>query len=1105
MGLRHCAECGHRATARARFCEQCGAALTPTAEPLRAPGTLEAKILEERAGIEGERKQVTVMYTDIVGSMELTRLLDTERWGFVLDRFLAIAAGAVHALEGTVNQFTGDGLLAVFGAPLAHEDHARRACLAVLELQREVAGLAAELEQRDGVEFSIRCGLNSGEVIVGSIGDDVHMDFVPIGNTTALGKRIEALAPAGSTAISASTAALVAGEFELRDLGEFELKGAGARQRVLELVGPGAAHTRLEAVAATRGLSRFVGRAAERAQLEAALERALAGEGRAVGIVGEPGVGKSRLVREFVAGCAARGLAVNSTGGVAHGRLVPFLPVLALYRDYFGIGERDAPETARERIETALPALDPAFAADLPLLYEFLGVADPERPLAPLDPEARQRRLLAVMTAAVNARSRQAAAVLVIEDLQWLDDASSAFLEALVEAVVGTRTIVVTTYRAEYAAGWIRKAPHAQLSLGPLSADATGDLLAALLGRDPSLDGLAALIDGRAGGNPFFIEEIVQALAENGHLTGARAEYRLAARLDALVLPATVQAGLAARIDRLPAREKALVQTMSVIGTEIPGPLLREASDLGERELAEAVAVLAGAQLVIPGGSGGAPEFLFKHPLTQEVAYGSQLSGRRARAHHAVAGAIERTYADGLDARAALLAHHCEAAGDTLAAAGWHARAAAWAELTSLADAMRHWRRVRHLASDLEASAARDELAITARVGILGLAWRLGVSPAEIAAIHAEGRDRAAGHDAAGAPTVWARAAVEQCRLDLYYAGTLMHSGREREGLEGFREVSRQAVAAGAPGPALTASMGVAYACWIAGSLSEAVETIDRALELAGANPTTGSGLAFVCPLAHAFGHRGLCTGYMGELEAAHHDFGRAIELAREHQDPETESAAYANLALLEADLGEVEAARANAALGLAIAERSGNAIHIIACLTPAALAQAGAGRFADALALAQSNLATIRRLGIGRYYEPQLLAAIARSQLALGAPGDALAAAEKAVEITDARGLTACALPAPIALAQILIATRGAAAGERIDTVLARALHVARESRARVFEPRIHRELAALAQARGDDVTAKREQAEAQRIVVAMRSATATTAQLSRLPAPGT
>ena len=430
MGSRRCTDCGHAASDRARFCEQCGSALVPGATPLRAPSALEAKIRTERTAIEGERKQVTVMYTDIVGSMELTRALNSERWAFVLDRFLAIAAGAVHSFEGTVNQFTGDGLLAVFGAPLAHEDHARRACLAALELQREVVVLAEEVARSDGVAFSIRCGLNSGEVVVGAIGDDVHMDFVPVGNTTALGRRIEELAQVGSTAIGASTAALVEGEFELRDLGEFAVKGGQSPQRLFELVGRGPAQTRLQAVAVTRGLSRFVGRRAEWAALESALERALAGKGLAVGVVGDPGVGKSRLVHEFVADCVARGLAVGSAGGVAHGRYVPFLPVLALFRDYFGIDERDPPEIVRERVRETMSALDPVFAADLPELFEFLGVADAARPLEMSDPVARRRRLLDVSIGALAALSRREGSVLVLEDLHWIDDASDAFLEA---------------------------------------------------------------------------------------------------------------------------------------------------------------------------------------------------------------------------------------------------------------------------------------------------------------------------------------------------------------------------------------------------------------------------------------------------------------------------------------------------------------------------------------------------------------------------------------------------------------------------------------------------------------------------------------------------
>jgi class 3 adenylate cyclase/tetratricopeptide (TPR) repeat protein len=1097
---RHCGQCGHAASEGARFCEQCGSALTPGGRPLQAPDPLAAKILSERPAIEGERKQVTVMFTDIVGSMELTRSLDTERWGVVLDRFLALAAGAVHGLEGTVNQFTGDGLMAVFGAPLAHEDHARRASLAVLELQREVAGFAVELAQSDEVEFAIRCGLNSGEVIVGSIGDDLHMDFTPIGNTTALGKRMESLAPVGSTAISASTAALVAGEFELRELGEFEVKGAAERQRVLELVGPGAAQTRLEAVAATRGLSRFVGRDPERAQLEAALAGALSGKGRAVGIVGEPGVGKSRLVREFVNRCRSRGISVNSAGCVAHGRFVPFLSALALYRHYFGIGERDAPELARERIETTMLALDPAFAADLPLLFDFLGVPDPDRPLAPLDPEARPRQLLSLITRGVKARSRHQPAVLVFEDLHWIDDASAAFLEALVEVATDSRTLLVTTYRPEHQPAWTNTGPHTELALPPLSAEASAELLVDLLGSDTSLDGLAGLIEERTGGNPFFIEEIVQGLAESGHLTGGRGGYRLAGELGDLVLPPTVQAVLAARIDRLPAREKALVQTMSVIGKDVPGPLLSEVSSVVADELAAAVTRLAVAHLVSEqDAAGGGREYVFKHPLTQEVAYGSQLTARRARVHAAVAAAIERTYPDGLDERAALIAHHCEAAGDKLKAVHWHARAGAWAEVTSPADGMRHWRRVRQLASELDSSPAVDELATKARIGILGLAWRLGMSPQETAAIHAEAQEPRPGKDASVSVAVeqvgdspqqdQPPADRERFLLDVNYSGTLFLGGQGREGLELARRLSREAVASGDPGLAIAVGAAALSANWIAGSLHEAVEVADRVLGLAGDDTTAGAGLAAVSPYSACLKWRGVCAGHAGDVARARSDLERAIAVAREHGDAEMESSAHSMRSWLQTTVGESASALDSAERGLELAEAAGNTLYIARAQAALALAHAHENDIAEALDHAESALATIGERGTGLYLEPMLLASIAKARLRLGEPEAALAAAEEAIEIMDARGLTACALTAPIALAQVLIATEGAAAGERIESVLARAMQVARESGALVYEPQIHHELAALARLRGDEAGAEREQAQAERILAGFRA----------------
>ena len=365
-------------------------------------GETASEVMEEPAGVApatekvsdsvvGERKQVTVMFVDIVGSMDLAERLDPERWRGLLDRFFVIASEAVQGLGGTIDKFTGDGVMAIFGAPVSQEDHARRGCLAALGLHASLAPLASELAG-EGVELAIRVGLNSGEVIVGEIGEQGQMEYAAIGHTVGLSQRMESLAPAGSTTLSAGTAGLVSGEFELGELGEFEVKGSSLSQRVFELLGKSSSRDRVEAAGARGGLSRFVGREREQAALQAALERGLAGDGQVVGLVGEPGVGKSRLAHEFVEHCLAEGMAVQRARAVAHGREIPLLPVLELMRATLGVDETDEPEIARARITASLAALDASFDEDLPLLFDFLGVPDSEQPPPKVDPEARQRR-----------------------------------------------------------------------------------------------------------------------------------------------------------------------------------------------------------------------------------------------------------------------------------------------------------------------------------------------------------------------------------------------------------------------------------------------------------------------------------------------------------------------------------------------------------------------------------------------------------------------------------------------------------------------------------------------------------------------------------------
>ena len=638
---RVCRSCGAALSAAARFCNDCGQAVADAgATVAETRGALPAQaadtIPDAPETIEGERKQVTVMFVDIVGSMDLAEAIDSERWRGLLDRFVALASSSVRSVGGTIDKFTGDGMMALFGAPISYEDHARRACLAALQLHASLGPLAAALAE-NGVPFAIRTGLNSGEVIVGEVGDVGQMDYTAVGHTVGLAQRMQSLAPSGSAALSAATAALVAGEFDLRELGEFEVKGSSVPQRLFELVGKAPSRDRVEAAGARGGLSPFVGREREQAALQAALERAVEGDGQVVGLVGEPGVGKSRLAYEFAESCTVRGLSVQRARALAHGREVPLLPVLELMRITLGVSDGDEAAGARERIAQSLLELDASFQEDLPLLFDFLGVPDAERPAPKMDPEARQRQLLSLVRRFVHARSRVRTAVVLIEDLHWLDDASSVFIAELVRASAMTRTLLILTYRPEYVPEILRGSHCEQLALRPLGQSALGELLASLLGDDPSLDGLSDRISARAVGNPFFCEELVQGLVQSGHLVGARGDYRLTRTLEGIVLPATVQATLAARIDRLAEREKDVLQMASVIGYEVSEPLLRAISGLPGGELIDALHSLVSAELLSERMREGGVEYAFRHPLTQEATYRSQLSDRRRQVHRRVA------------------------------------------------------------------------------------------------------------------------------------------------------------------------------------------------------------------------------------------------------------------------------------------------------------------------------------------------------------------------------------------------------------------------------------------------------------------------------------
>jgi class 3 adenylate cyclase len=503
---------------------------------------------------------VTVLFADVKGSLELAEQVDPEEWHAILNRFFQILADGVHRFEGTVNQYTGDGIMALFGAPIAHEDHAQRACYAALHLRDELRGYADELRVERSLSFSTRIGLNSGEVVVGKIGDDLRMDYTAQGSTVGLAARMEQLAEPGKILLTEHTARLASGYFQTRDLGATAVRGLREPLQISELEGVGALRSRFD-LSRARGLARFVGRDDDMRTLEAALERGREGTGQVVGVVAEAGVGKSRLCYEFLERCRARGLRVNEGRAVAHGKNIPFLPILRIFRAYFGITDQDGDRRAREKVAGRLLLLDEGFREVLPVLFEFFGVADPERPAPPMDPEARQRQLFAVLRRLVQRDDAEGPAVTLIEDLHWIDAGSEAYLEQWVEAISGGRGLLLVNFRPEYRAGWMQKSYYHQLPLLPLGIEATRELLEDLLGSDPSTARLAETIQARTEGNPFFTEEVVQSLVESGHLEGRKGSYRLVTPVERLEVPDSVHALLAARIDRLAEREKRLLQT----------------------------------------------------------------------------------------------------------------------------------------------------------------------------------------------------------------------------------------------------------------------------------------------------------------------------------------------------------------------------------------------------------------------------------------------------------------------------------------------------------------------------------------------------------------
>jgi adenylate cyclase len=994
-------------------------------------------VSEAVGGLRGERKLITALFIDVVGSMELSEDLASDSWATVVDDFLATVEQTVDRFGGTVDKFTGDGALVLFGARQATEDHARRACLAALELRGTLERLGDALARSHTTGFRVRMGINSGEVVVGHL-RRTRTEPEVVGHTVGLAHRVQSLAAPGCVYVSERTAALVKEGFVLEELGPAQVKGAQRPVRVFALQGLARARIRHE-TPRRREWSSFVGRDSELAELESALAAALDGDGRVIELIGDPGVGKSRLCRELVDRCRDREITVISASVTALGRMRPLGPVLEMLRATFATDADMPADVARDQIGQALAHLGPHVWDRTALMWDFMGITDPEQAPPPMDPDARRRRVIELIADMVRARSELEPAVEIIEDVHWMDDASQPFLDGLIDAVAGTRTLLVINRRTGYPGARVASEHHCRvLQLMPLNHVSSELLVTELLGSDRSLDDLAEQMQRSSEGNPFFIEELVRNLVEQGTIEGEPGRYRRVAPLPTS-LPPSVESVLAARIDRLPETDKRVLQTAAVIGREFD-PVLLEAVAAGDREsLESSLSTLCAAALVDRLDTGVCS---FRHALTREVAHSSLLSADRRRLHALVAQAtIDLLQSDSLNEQAALIAYHLEAAGEPGPAAHWNARAAGWVGLSHPVAALAHWREVSRLTAQLPADPQAVRLAMTAALRSLTLSWRLGAGADEVAELYTQSRDLARRVGSVGAEAL----AVGN------YAAVRGFSGHGRHFLELSEEAVELGRRSGDLGILQTTRAPLQLSLMHRGRLEEAL-AVGRAMHAdAREHPEAGAGLALDSPLAWSHYSQALALMYMGEHASSRELFEAAIAQAETDSNLEVVCWSSAHLSSVLCALGDLAAARESGLRAVAIAERAGDGLSLALSYSCLSAFESAEGSPEAAASSARRTLAVVEQQHAGRMLEPLAHAHLAVASLALGDLEGGLREAQVAIELARSYESVIYEIAAELALAQAL---RAIGETDLADAALASVEDAIGRTGARSFAP---------------------------------------------------
>lgn len=824
-----CRACGAEPRTGARFCDSCGSAL----------------VVDQPA----EYKQVTVLFADVVHSMDIAAAVGAERLREIMTDLIREASAVVQRYGGTVSQFTGDGLMAVFGAPIALEDHAFRACLAALDIQQGVQHLGVIVERRDGIELKLRIGLNSGEVIAGEMGSGPN-SYTTIGEQVGMAQRMESVAPAGGVMLSESTARMVGDAVTLGDPQKVRIKGADAPVVARRLLATAPTTQR-----PARQLSTLVGRGWELTSVNAMLDQSMKGKGRIVGLVGPPGIGKSRMAGEIASVAEGRSCRVFTTRCESHAKEIPFHAAAGLLRDVFAISGLDA-AAARAVVRGRMRAAD---SDDLVLLDDLLGIHDDETPLPAIEPDARGRRLAALLNAA--AVDGSTPAVYVVEDAHWIDSVSEAMIAQFAAVVPQTRAMLLLTYRPEYVGVLNQLSGAHRIALAPLDDSESAQLAAELCGSDSTVRSLITQVAARAAGNPFFAEEMVRDLAERGVLKGELGDYVLHGDAGEVSVPASLQATIAARIDRLRPAAKRTLAAASVIGSQFDTVLLEHLVD--DIDVAE----LTAAELIDQVTFTANTEYMFRHPLIRTVAYESQLKADRAELHRQVATVIEARDPEAPGPSAALIAQHLEAAGDLRAAFDWHMRAAAWAQFRDFRAARTAWQQAREVADRLRPDdPEKPFLQIGPRTALCASTFRFSGSVEDTG--FEELRDLCA-------------SVGDNLSLALGMGGlltALVFHNRLRDAAQVASDCSAMLDSISEPALTLTLCVAASNAKWQAGEVVEALRLAQRAIDLAEGDPTRDS-VVIGSPLTMALALRGGNRLALG-IEGWRDDLHRAAQMA---------------------------------------------------------------------------------------------------------------------------------------------------------------------------------------------------------------------------------